>query len=538
MQRVAFLVVGCVVGWLLAMTVGQGEPGPIGPAPREEGAAARASEATERLADAGRDPMDASSPPERVDVGSNRGPAEIDESFGIVILGHCRADDGERVDSCTLRFRDPDDAQRQLRADVRGDHGYAVTGLRPGDWEVFATAKGFANFESEIHVTEDHVQRFDFELTRTHSIGVRIETTDGTLLHEALREKGLSPIEVLAIGTPTRPPERLPMHSLRSTQLGCGVWYSASVMRRMSAPMPEDVSGVLELFTAPPVYVSAILGHVVLATELVDEHRDSVRLVVPVDDILDALATVRLQVVDAETAEPVVASVELSADRLGGGTTKTGDDGCAVLERQPIGMLELRASAKGYFSVHQRFRIEPGPQDLGTIRIGRSVVVRGRVVGPDDSARSGMVFIEDLERRSFPQALNSSFMSATDPNGEFELRAGRGRFLIRAMNPQRTEFGHALIDTTQPFEEPVKLTIRPTVGVKVESEREHVVDFPLLTVMDEQRVPVWTAYVRSARTTANLPAGFYDYVIHEQTRVVGSGRIVVRDGERPSIRVP
>lgn len=281
--------------------------------------------------------------------------------------------------------------------------------------------------------------------------------------------------------------------------------------------------GVLELREPPPVYVSAVLRHVVLATEFVPEPVEEVTLIVPVRSVRARLARLRLRVCDASSGAPVVkATAELNDRQSGGGGVPVGEDGGVVFEDQRPGFLELVVRAADYELLHQWVRLEPGgDHDLGDVPLHPATSISGVVVGPDGRPLECRLGLADLDRRTIPAPLDYGWGAQSDSDGSFRVsNLGRGRYLIY---PNGGEWARVptVVDTIGGSVEGVRIAL--IGGTLLRLSLDPTIQGSVLTVADARGIPVgaWTLSGTRSEVSLRLAPGTYSWTLSGEQ---GGGR--------------
>lgn len=436
------IVEGALLVWLLAAVSSRGtsdEPVRVvdgGPAPSAD----RAAEAASRGKST--DPT-----LERQEPASTRAPVQDVPvaAAPAVLVGCVRDSDGNAMAEAILsvHLRDAPATERfawtSLRRDAAGR--FAIPGLLPAGYRVDVRSPGFRERSIDFDVPAGvEWLRQDVALSRSWELRVWIDVPDGTPISRslaALRKErpSLWRLAVAAVATVDPPPERFPATDLAETPFGSGRWISAEErIDRNRSGLPKGCAGRLELPEDRPMYVSAVLRDVVLATERVDARQTEVKLVVPFEAVVDSLCTVKLRVVDALTGQAAPeARVALHDAQSGGGGEPVGEDGRIELSHQRPGILHLAVRASDRITRPLAVVLQPGAiVDLGEIRIHEPVRVAFRFEGVDDEAEI-QVGIRSLESTGHPalRARTSNFGGHV-AGSTFEARLAPGRHRLTA----------------------------------------------------------------------------------------------------------
>lgn len=466
-------------------------------------------------------------------------------SLGTLLYGEARSADGTPIEECSISFTDPEDPRRRSIASVSGGHGYALTGLRPGVWKVYAKPEGHVELSAEVAVLGAPTQRHDLVFEPSFLVTVKLLTPEGKPLREALQAAGFHPwrTEVVVVASQQPFAGDLPMTELRShDRYGVGAWRGDSRLPGgVSPPLEKGVAGQLELTVPPPVYVAAVFRHAILATAAVAAGQREVILEVSLDALAAKMSTLRLQVVDAGSGAPIPnAHVGLSDAQSGGGGRPTDAEGRIALEKEPVGLLELDVTAQGYERYHRLLRLDPGEQDLGQIRLSPSRKLRILVVDTQGApVPAAQIQWQNLDRRDFPQPSLHRRSTSTDAEGLAELSGiGDGKYLVQAFLRAGEAKAMRAFHTAEVGNDAVRLELRPTfripVGITMPTPRTGL---HCLTIYDLERIPVWAIWLRGYAAHVDLPAGSYTWELHDGLELLDQGKLVVGPGESlPRIR--
>jgi hypothetical protein len=303
------------------------------------------------------------------------------------------------------------------------DGVYALGGLSPGEYALEAGARGMLSVRRTITLrTSEPEHREDFRLEAAWIVRVRVRTPDGEDLAERLtKDQFLPTIRIAVIATTDSPGERLP------TSAGLDSGFPLIGRFDVFADSAEKTANQLEIDGDPPVWVSAVLRDVVLASTRVDSRIDTLDLVVDPLRVRNSLSGLTLVVVNDETNAPAVdAFVSLStADSTESGVHPDAQ-GRVTFEGRASGLYSVDVLEPGYGSLPLPARLEPGRiTDLGTIRLQRGVEIHGRCVdesGAEQRVIPGVIPAAELEG---PDATNTVYTGRADPK--------RGGFVIRGL---------------------------------------------------------------------------------------------------------
>jgi hypothetical protein len=498
---VVSLLAGTVIGFLLATQFGSLSPPPTEAAPPP--ANRSLDDDTQVTAQAAEKPATPAEPVllHREAVPSAHAASfELDPSFGTLIYGTASSRDGTPIESCRISFTCAKDSKNRIAATIERGHGYSVTGLHPGIWKVYGKPDDHQALQAEVEILDSPSQRVDLTFEPSFLVTVKMQTPDGQPLSKALAQAKLG-YHTAVVAVVSRQPftGNLPMTELRShSRFGIGNWQAAGgLSARQRKPAAPDITGTLEMTEPPPLYVAAVFRHVVLATEMIDAGAKEIVLTVSMDKIRESHSTIRLQVMDARTGLPIPkARVGISDSQSGGGGRPTDEQGRIELENERVGILELDIFAKGFERYHQLLRLDPGEHDLGVIRVHPAKEVSIAVVGADGKPGAGVAIQwQCLDRRSFPQPLRNRRSGRTEADGKSTLQGlGEGTYLVQAFERGKS-YGHAVVNTMQQTEEPVRITLADVLQVNVAAMTELPrTSIHCLTIYDAERSPVWARW--------------------------------------------
>ena len=285
-----------------------------------------------------------------------------------------------------------------------GSH-YAVAGLAPGTWEVSVRAKGFARYAEEHTFGTSSVQVLDLPLQPAHIVKVFLRTPDGGRLAEKLAEAGVRRPGLTVIVTEAPLLSDLPPTD--NTTVGdVGVGRYESTQRR-GKPDPDAPDGELQLDRAPPLHAALLMRHVVVARQPIGEGQQQLTFEVDVADLKDRLGTVRVQILDGPTGEPITDGLWMSLNTAqGGGTRAQPDAEGLVVASVPPGLVSMLIRGKNRESRWDLLRVRSGRVlELGTMYLHPPVQLKGRLIGPGGEPVSGSVQWTNLATMTYPREL-------------------------------------------------------------------------------------------------------------------------------------
>lgn len=313
---------------------------------------------------------------------------------------------------------------------------YSFSSLAFGTYWLSAGAEGYRGQSVEIELTpETPVVEADFTLQDSVMLRVRLVTPEGLDVYEALRalEAPQSARYLVPVATSENPGARF-TEVLGSLNNHFGVGHFWNYGPRVGS-LPPGYMGLLVLDGYLPVWVSLVHYHRVLESQQVLPGQEEVVFVVSPEELIAGLATVRVQVVEAESGLPIP-SAKVSLEGHGGfdRAAATDAEGVAILPDRMPGAFELFVRADGFETHRQPFDAASGSvTDLGVVRLEAERTVEG------------IVF--DGEGRPVASELTLGIVNAADGsirwlrNGEFKSKAdgtyrlqglGRHEYVIRS----------------------------------------------------------------------------------------------------------
>jgi len=448
--------------------------------------------------------------PERVQAK----PRQDTGSLGTVLYGQVIDRDGRPIKEASVYARRLID-RRAISYRVEG-RGYAVAGLVPGTWQIRCRADNCKQFQEDVEIQGDGPQRFDIVMERAYRIRVAILTPEGKPFRKFLR------LELACVATEKEPIGHFPMTTSRwVSRLGVGRWSSVMFGR---AKLPERYVGEIKLDRPPPVWVSVVNRHHVVARKLVSAGQHEVVFELSVSDLRATFGSVRLMVLDSMSGHPVSDCwVDFSDRQTMNRGVKPDAEGRLFAKKVAPGLMELTIRAKGYEHYHQLVRVPAGAElDLGVVRLDPEQVISGSVLGPDGKpASSASLSWFRLDRRLFPQPLPNRMSTASKADGQFTIKTGRGRYCVRAS-----------IRGVGSCAEVVDTSAGPATGVRLQLVKGTPVqlvnripknNFYLVRVIAPQGYPVYSRFLSpGSGYPIEIPPGSYKVDIHEDTTLIRS----------------
>lgn len=414
--------------------------------------------------------------------------------YGIVI-------DSERRElEANVELINENGTSRTVRA--KKEFGYWFTGLPPGNWQLCCKKKGYREFKKHIALGPDKaIFCQDIELMSKVTLKIKALTPEGEPLIESLERRGIYTGEKTvfgAVATLKPPSGHFPPCSLRTlSRFGVGEFHCAP---RSSINIDDPCIGFLELDEPPPVYVSVVLRHAILATEYVRKLTGEVTVTVLHETVIDNLARVRLSVGDKETGQPITnGTVSLKDRQEFGSEKKLDDNGNVVFENCAPGLLLLTVNATDYETVCNYVLLKPGQDlDLGTLALSKETTISGFIFAEDgrylndleDSGSNCFIAYRNLDRMTFPQPVNNGRRVLCDSYGYFQIqKVGRGHCLL-LVNKEGFAILAKQIDTLNGPEENISLVLQSGTNIVLKPEIE-IDRYYVLSVINEAGTMVW-----------------------------------------------
>ena len=331
-----------------------------------------------------------------------------------------------------------DQAGVRSYADTDQAGGYSFSSLAFGSYWLTAGAEGFRGQSAAIELSPDApVVRKDFILRDSVMLRIRLVTPEGGDVFDALREmKAPSGASVIVPVATTESPGPRFNEVFGSLNNPFGVGHFWNYGPRVDK-LPPGYMGILVLDGDLPVWVSLVHYHNVLESQRVEPGQEEIVFVVSPDALIAGLATVQVQVLDAESGLPVPGA-KVSLQGHGGYERDVSSDaeGTAILKDRMPGLFELNVRADGF----EKFRLPvdalPGVvTDLGVVELEKEVTIQGFVLDGDGQplALEFTMGLVDAADGSIRWLRNDTFKSKDD--GSFQMRGlGRHEYVIRSSN--------------------------------------------------------------------------------------------------------
>jgi len=327
-------------------------------------------------------------------------PAVADSHLDTRLFGTLQDPEGKPVAVQAIVVLTDSEARRR-QGEVKSDGTFEFRSIPFGNYWALIGADGFVTSEQELELRPEQPQlRRDFTLQEARSIKVYATTPDGEILTEALTKVENRPwfTVLVPVATETRPDEWMPEVRGPSSTRPFGIGRFKDEGPRMKDLLKGGI-GILELNREPPLFVSLTYSQRVLKTIELTQADAEVHFVLSIDEVIASLATVRMQVVDAENSTPLANAVVRLEDGLVYDVQSTSDtSGIAVIKRCNPGEYQLRITAVGYETIITRVLADSGVvTELGQVALRPEVRFEAEVIGPDGSLCSGSFLMGVLD---------------------------------------------------------------------------------------------------------------------------------------------
>jgi RNA polymerase sigma-70 factor (ECF subfamily) len=424
---------------------------------------------------------------------------------------------------------------RRRYGDAKDGGSFAFNALPYGKYWVTAGADGFRAAEDVIDLEAGHAQiQKDITLQPVPILKIRVVTPEGENLFDVLRgDTNLSGHPVLVpVATKDRPGKWFNevVGSLNNT-FGIGHFWNYGP--RVQA-LPSGCMGILMLDQELPAYVSLVNYHRVVQTKEVMPGEEEVRFVVSLDDLMATLATIHVQVVDADTQTPLAGANAM----LWGGTymdtgKRSDSSGNIVFEGREPGEFDLHVRAKGYEEYKAHILADSGTTtDLGQIALDKEIQLEAKVVDGSGAPRSERFSLGTFDPATHKLTMEQQRAYQSGGGGLLKLDGlGRRVYVLRtanhdAVNDQdnpETKWvsGDVLVDLrsgTAPANFVVSLVPATRMMIAVKGEPAEGLRF---IVMDEQGLDlVSSRFYGTGPRPLTLPQGKYRVALLDANKTV------------------
>jgi len=525
---VGLALAGLLLVWSLTRPASGPSPAPAAGSTAAEGGA-RAEETRSRAPGDG-DEGSRTAPGGAPEPAAAGAPAP--DPLGVLVYGSILDREGERVEKGRLAFECEDGTTRSGSIGAPGS--YSALGLAAGTWRLSISCPGHYPLDEELAIpagVERH--RHDVTLERAVVLCVRFVTPDGRDYEEVLAQDPLGHgVRPVAVATREAPPARLAgVTGLDASNHGVGR-YRDRLFARAADEIPPGCAGLLELTAPPPLFVSAVLRDVVLATQGVFPGEEAIELVLEQGAVRGALGGLRLTVVDATSGAPLSeGNVHLSTAQGGGFARPLGPDGTIEFADQMPGLLELDPWVPGYEKVKKRVRLVPGETVDFELALLPAVRIGGRVLGPDGAGVSARMNVVPLHQVAMPLDVETRHWYASDTEGRFQIEAGRAEVMLVVNDPAWAVVPRR-VDARGGAVEGVEIRVAPGAPVVLRSAGPDS-GAARVVLTDTGGAPFWTRRLYASTELRLLPGSYGlelsrdELVYHRRTVEVGAQGITL-----------
>lgn len=380
------------------------------------------------------------------------------EPASITLYGFVREAAGsESLGEVGLSVTNRLGARESARAS--SDGAYSISGLAPGSYWISAgsASEGRAKMRVELDARESE-RRLDLQLALPPEVLVKAVDRAG---------EPLAALGVLAVATREPPGEWFTdVFGSFSNPFGVGhFWQSGFGGDRL----PDGYLGKVILDVEPPVYVSLLHYHRVVATQRVERGQREVVFVLDRDSPLIQPVEVSFHFVDATTGERLESRGALFEGNASQMLTRV--DGDYRIPKVAPGWYEVSARVEGYERARRRLLVQPGAaNDLGAIPLEREVWISGIVVDASGAAVAPELSIEVFDDATgLPVRHFVGMAHRGKPDGTFRIGGlSRATYFVRfeASDSPWARTGK-LIDTRAGPVENVRFALVPGVALVV-----------------------------------------------------------------------
>jgi RNA polymerase sigma-70 factor (ECF subfamily) len=327
---------------------------------------------------------------------------------------------------------------RRRNCDAKEGGSFAFSRIPYGKYWLSAGAFGFKITPDTIELDPEHARlERDITLQRQPLLRIRATTPDGKNLAEVLGidRFGGPGIKLVPVATRERPGPMFNevVGSLNNT-FGIGHFWQYGPL---AEKLPAGCMGLVLLDEGPPAYMSLLNWHAVLQTKEVHPGDEEVDFVLRPEDVRASMATIRVQVFDADGTTPLagagVALMDQGEDEASGGT---GPDGIANIEKVvPCeGELVIRAKDHATQSVHIVARAGV-VTDAGHITLDNGLTLNAMVLDPAGAPVSARLYVIPIDSSTGQPRTETEYGSSSAGDGQLSIpHLGREVYVLRTMN--------------------------------------------------------------------------------------------------------
>lgn len=444
-------------------------------------------------------------------------PVSADDPLGVTISGVARRPDGAPAAGAEVTFRRGVATFTGLASD---SGAFAVTGPRPGDWQVSCRASGCAVHEATYTVELQTFQKLDIALRAAFVLRVKLIDADGQPIDPTTLQ-GWSGALPWAMATDAPLTGDLPCTPTANLPFDLGQWQPAWGRRRAQPAAEAGRAGELHLRRPPPLHVALLLRGALLQSLPVDANQEEVTFTLPPAEFAAVLGKIQVRLVNAATRAPLRgARVNLDVTQAGGGPMLSNDDGRITWSGVAPGWVHLEIpSAQGLERLSRRIRVAVRSKvDLGDLELTPSLLIEGVVLGIDGTPLpAGNVTWTDLDGWRPPCPLAGPDAAPIGSDGRFQFRGGRRRYVVTTRNAL-DHVGFATIDARNDPPTPTTIALAKATRVALRANFAPTRGFAV-TVFGADHVPIDVAILGAGHQPDALwlPPGNYAVEIHDLT---------------------
>ncbi|MHC4078586.1 MAG: carboxypeptidase-like regulatory domain-containing protein [Planctomycetota bacterium] len=449
-----------------------------------------------------------------------------DDPVGLLLYGVVFGPDNKPLKYASIKLVSLEDGRR-LSAAPYPDSGYAIAGLRPGEWRLRVTTTGYRSIHRKMTLGVSPARvRLDLHLESAAKVEVSLRTPDGKPLRQALRKKDMKRVRPLIHAFAEHPGARLPPRYAYITS------SSTERSRWSSRKTRPDSDGTLEVLIDTPCYVAAVLGEAVLDCKPFDTGQELVRLVVPLEKVAASLGSIHVRVVAAESG----AALERVSVRAGNASSyqrKPPADGAYHLQQVRPGRHRLSVSARGRGTHHRWVRVSAGQKlNLKEVLLRKESNVEGNVIGPDGTPAQVSVVLRPLDA-AVPSTVYHS--SGTSAKGRFKIRRiVPGDYQLMAYSSSKNLYGYMPVTLRSGQNVVADLAVVSAGRLNVEASGLSRGKYRVVRIRSQRGHLLQQFTVYQSGTKRVLPPGSHSYqILDRQERILRSGTLEI--GAEPGI---
>ncbi len=448
-----------------------------------------------------------------------------DDPLGLLLYGVVFGPDSKPLKYANIRLVSLEDGRR-LNARPYPDSGYAVAGLRPGEWRLRVETSGYRSIHRKITLGASPARvRLDLHLESAAKVAVSLRTPDGKPLRQALRAKGMKRVSPLIHVFAEHPGGRIgPRYAYMTSS-------STERSRWSSRKTRPDADGTLEVLIDTPCYVAAVFGEVVLDCKPFDAGQELIQLVVPVERVVASLGSIHVHVLAGESGAPLK-RVRVNAGNAYSSRQKA-TAGVHHLQHVKPGRHRFSASAPGRGTYYCWVRVESGAKlKMKDVLLHAESKVEGKVVGPDGTPARVSVVLRSLDA-AVPGTV--SFSSGANAKGRFKIRrVVPGDYQLIAYSNSKNLYGCVRVALQSGPNVVPDLTVVAAGKLTVEASGLSRGQYRVVRIRSRRGHLLQQFTVSQSGTNRVLPPGSHAYeILDRQERVLRSGTLEI--GDEPGI---